>query len=337
MTNNKNNKRKKNTGLKVVSVLMAGLTAAAGVACGIGWMKAVKLEKQVNELIRERDDNADKIPMTFKTYGIVAEDYEKYGIPERAINSKLIVADFTPANTTDKRCRWTWKWKDSSVTESVEDYVYFNPAANNGANCAVGCLKAFTKTIVLTCTSVADSKITSTTNIEYVTRYSELNNASDFVMNHFTDDINVFTNMFEEEDNIGTVLPDSFEADVKIQIYRELFEYLHQEDYDVSEYAEYKNITGGIPNLTDGAIYGYCWGWANEFNALHPDDVAKWCLDNDTDCIGTITATVRCYYKGELIYEFKDGKDWMLSAGCLAEMAIPPQGVNTPPEIALSL
>lgn len=340
--NYKNYKSKKNTGLKVISVMLAGLTAAAGVACGIGWAKAVKLEKQVNALIQERDENAEIIPMSLSTYGIVEEDYEKYGIPARATNSKLIVADFTPTNTTDTRCRWTWKWKDGSTTEPVEDYVYFNPEANNGSSCAVGCLQPFRKTILLTCTSVADSKITSTTKIEYVARYDSICNENDYVMEHFQDAINVFQGFYiSDEEYEGTVIPDSFEADVEITVDNDLFELIFEENSDAAESIYYKNIKGAIPYMTDEVVgsnmkYDYdMYGWRDELTAFSSSYVAQYCVDNDTNHIGYISVRIRCYYKGEFIYEFIDERDWVLSAGCLAEIKTPPQGLNTPPEVAL--
>ena len=332
MANNRNNKARKNTGLKVISVMLAGLTAAAGVACGIGWAKAVKLEKQVNELIQERDENAEIIPMSLSTYGIVEEDYAKYGIPERATNSKLIVADFTPTNTTDTRCNWTLESWDEGVweQEGIAECVYFQPAENHGASCTLAVLNPFSTTLRLTCTSVANPKIKSYTRVEYVERYSEICNGNDYQMAHFKDAINIFSDLYTADGDWGSVEPDSFEADVKIIIDTDLFDYLREHDCDVATYVEIKNVTAAIPA---GSAENNWVGWWVDFNALHGEDVAKWCLNNKTDCIGYIEVTIRCYYKDELIYEFNDEADWCLTGGCLAEMAVPPQGLHTPPEV----
>ena len=328
MAKHNNYKAKKNTGFKVLCVLLAVLTVAASIACALGWVKAVKLEKQVNTLIQEREDDAEKIPMTFTTYGIVEEDYEKYGIPARATSTKLIVADFEPAGTTDKRCRWTIGWKDGSTTLPIDEYVSFNPAENNGASCAVGCLKPFTKTLVITCTSVANAKITSKTNLEYVTRYDDVCDGGDYEMAHFDDAINIFWGYNIDEGKEGTVTPDAYEADVNLILNTGLYGYLTSRGADVATRATFNNITGAIPSDTSDSS-----GWQNDFNALYPDCVAEYCIQNNTNYIGEIEIEMRCYYQGELIYEFSTSRDWTLTDACILEMSVPPQSVTTPPSV----
>lgn len=102
------------------------------------------------------------------------EDYEDYGISTQADSAFTVTAEVQPENATDKRVTWSVTWKNSSSSwasgKTVTNYVTVTPTTIGALTASVACTQAFGEVVVLTVTSMDDTTVSATQEINYMKR-----------------------------------------------------------------------------------------------------------------------------------------------------------------------
>ncbi len=269
-------------------------------------------------------DDTEKDNISLASYALATSDFAAYGISPQALEAKVITVDFEPANTTNKRIGWVCKWKDATSTwargKNINDYVDFVPAADFGASATLAVKQPFSEPVIVTATSRANSALTSSSQFDYVARYSGLSNMKTTF--DFNDVIDVFDDLYIADDY--TVLPTECVANVTFEVETELLSYLNSHGCDCNASENYNNITGAIT-------------WYDFFSPLNGFDfdyVSKFLLEQDQE-IGYITVEMTCKYTdgfgNEVVYTFTDSECVSLSDACIDEISTPPTDITVNP------
>ncbi len=315
------------------------IAIGAVIACGIGsqnsngeWFKNGNVLTWFNSWGKDKDDS-EKDNISLASYALAKSDFEAYGISPQALEAKVITVDFEPVNTTNKRIGWNCHWKNAQSEwasgKNINDYVDFVPAPNFGASATLAVKEPFGEPVVVTATSRADSRLSSSSQFEYVARYSGLWNENDFYMTSREDIYNIFDNLYISDSY--TVLPTTLVANVTFKVNPRLVAYLreHSDSFDLNETVSFNNVTQGI-KYTD--LYG-------ELNSFNEKLVAAFYLENDindTDFYAfDITVIMTCSYVdvtgNEVKYEFHDSRYIMFTDDFVTEISTPPTNITTNP------
>lgn len=319
-----------------IALLIVLVLGAIVIACGIGsqdvngkWFKNPNVLTWFDNWGKGQekpDDDTEKDNISLASYALETADFAAYGISPQALEAKVITVDFEPANTTNKRIGWVCKWKDATSTwasgKNINDYVDFVPAADFGASATLAVKQPFGEPVVVTATSRANSALTSSSQFEYVARYSQLWGDSDLTLD-FGDNIDVFENLYT--DDCYTVLPDSCFADVTLELNTELYQYLLSKSCDINDKLEFCELPGFI-------------SWQQIMSELNDFDyaiVAKWFDETGGDTVFCIRVTMTCSYTdgfgGVVTYTWTDSEPVYLSDNCIAEMSTPPTNITVNP------
>lgn len=321
-----------------IAFLIVLIVAAMICACGYGsqvngeWFKNGNVATWFNSWGKDRDDT-EKDNISLASYSIASSDFAAYGISPQALEAKVITVDFEPVNTTNKRIGWSCHWKNAQSEwasgKNINDYVDFVPASNFGASATLAVKQPFGEPVVVTATSRANSALTSSSQFEYVARYSALWDENDFFMTSREDIYNIFDNLYISDSY--TVLPTTLSANVTFKVNPLLVSYLreHSDSFDLNETVSFDNVTQGI-KYTD--LYG-------ELNSFNEKLVAAFYLENDvSECdyyAFDISVRMICSYidvtGNEVKYEFHDSRYIMFTDDFVTEISTPPTNITTNP------
>ena len=273
--------------------------------------------------VPEPDDTSED-NIQLMTYRLDAADFEAYGISPQALEAKVIMVDFEPANTTNKRIGWVGGWKnpysDWARNKDWHDYFDFVPAENYGASATLAVKQPFGEPFVVKATSRANPQLTSSCQFDYVARYSSIWGGEDIDLN-FGDDINVFANLYT--DDVYTVVPESLVAHITVSIDDDLGYYVNNNGGDISFSIEYADLTGVIT-----------WDdFFNKFGEFSFEVIAAYANESGNEVIFNFDVEITCVYTdvngGKVVYTFSNnGYYAYLSSACLAEMATPPTDIT---------
>ena len=319
----------------LISIVVLILAVALVIACGIGsqdnngkWFQNGNVLTWFGSWGKDKptEDDTEKDNISLASYALATSDLAAYGISPQALEAKVITVDFEPANTTNKRIGWVCKWKDATSTwargKNINDYVDFVPAADFGASATLAVKQPFGEPVIVTATSRANSALTSSSQFDYVARYSGLSNMKTTF--DFNDVIDVFDDLYIADDY--TVLPTECVANVTFEVETELLSYLNSHGCDCNASENYNGITGAIT-------------WFDFFSPLNGFDyerVAEYFLDRDyMGDIGVIKVEMTCKYTddfgNEVVYTFTDSQALSLSHSCIDEMSTPPTDITVNP------
>ena len=317
----------------LISIVVLILAVALVIACGIGsqdnngkWFQNGNVLTWFGSWGKDKptEDDTEKDNISLASYALATSDFAAYGISPQALEAKVITVDFEPANTTNKRIGWVCKWKDATSTwargKNINDYVDFVPAADFGASATLAVKQPFGEPVIVTATSRANSALTSSSQFDYVARYSGLSNMKTTF--DFNDVIDVFDDLYIADDY--TVLPTECVANVTFEVETELLSYLNSHGCDCNASENYNGITGAIT-------------WFDFFSPLNGFDfdyVSKFLLEQDQE-IGYITVEMTCKYTdgfgNEVVYTFTDSECVSLSDACIDEISTPPTDITVNP------
>ncbi len=271
-------------------------------------------------------DDTSKDNISLASYALATSDFEAYGISPQALEAKVITVNFEPANTTNKRIGWVCKWKDATSTwasgKNINDYVRFVPAADFGASATLAVKQPFGEPVIVTATSRANSALTSSSQFDYVARYSDLGNMNTTL--DFEQSLDVFDDLYIADDY--TVLPTECVANITFEVDNDLYQYLISKGNDINMSVPFENVTGAI---TWQQLMG-------ELNDFEYSDVAAYFLDkNYGGDIGVLTCEMTCKYTdsfgNEVVYSWTDSQSISLSRSCIDEMSTPPTNITVNP------
>lgn len=326
------------SGKAVLAIVIAVLivTAALVTAWGIGsegftqnnplhffndWGTATVQPDEPNE-----PDDTSKDNISLASYALDKADFAAYGISPQALEAKVITVDFEPANTTNKRIGWVCKWKDATSTwasgKNINDYVDFVPAADFGASATLAVKQPFGEPVIVTATSRANSALTSSSQFDYVARYSQLWGDGDLTLD-FYENVNVFAGLYTDESY--TVLPTECIANVKVELNTDLFNYLKAAGEDINSEVIYENVIGEIT----------WYEFIGQFNGFNYSKVAAWFNETGGDTVFYVFVTMTCMYTdgfgGDVIYTWTDSEPIYFSDSCITEMSTPPTDITVNP------
>ena len=319
--------RSKRTSSRAIVVLVALLLAAI-----VAVVAAIGSQGFTNKNVKTWFNgwgNADNVgdpgnSISLATYALTAEDYADFGISEQAIEAKVITAEFEPANATNKRVNWVWKWAGDnpewSEDKAITDYVEFTAASNYAPELTFAVIEPFGDGIIVECTSRAKPELSDSVQIEYIVKYNEFEGDLDLDYGESID----FFSMLTTEDSTWTIVPDAYSATVTVYyspaVMNDVYE---QNGDDVDDYVVFDNITGPL-------TWERLWDVYPE--TPYEPSVAKYCIDHNNKFFLELDAKITCYYKGEAIYTFtvKQTCSVYFTAECIEEMSIPPTSVKLP-------
>lgn len=319
----------------IISIIVLILAAAIVIACGIGsqnsagkWFQNPNVLTWFNSWGKDKpvEDDMEKDNISLASYALETADFAAYGISPQALEAKVITVNFEPANTTNKRIGWVCKWKDATSTwasgKNINDYVSFVPAADFGASATLAVKQPFGEPVIVTATSRANSALTSSSQFEYVARYSDLSNMKTTL--DFGDNVDVFDDLYICDDY--TVLPTECIAKISFTVDDELQAYLVSKNSDTNYEFVLENVTGAIS-----------WqAFIGEFNAFDYSDVAAYFLAKDYGGdLGVLTCEMTCKYTdsfgSEVVYTWTDFQSICFSRSCINEMSTPPTNITVNP------
>ncbi len=319
----------------LISMVVLILMAALVIACGIGsqdnngkWFQNGNVLTWFSSWGKDKpaEDDTEKDNISLANYALATSDFAAYGISPQALEAKVITVNFEPTNTTNKRIGWTCKWK-SPLSEwargkNINDYVDFVPAADFGASATLAVKQPFGEPVIVTATSRANSALTSSSQFDYVARYSQLWGDGDLTLD-FGDNIDVFENLYTDE--CYTVLPTNCLADISIELNEDLFTYLRSKNCDVNNKLEFFEAPGFI-------------SWEQimaELNDFRYSEVAAWFNETGGDTVFYVFVTMTCMYTdgfgGDVIYTWTDSEPVYFSDSCITEMSTPPTDITVNP------
>lgn len=258
---------------------------------------------------------------------ISENDFAAYGVSEQAISAKTLTAEFTPANATDKRVNWSIAWDNPADSwakgKTVTDYVTLTPGANYAPTATVSVLQSFGESIIVTCTSRANSELSDNCKLEYVARFNDNQNYQVRLENWDSKSLTEikvdFGENLDETEIVGayTVYPDSYTIAVDINYTTDSFKQIMlPEDYEAGEDPCYTYYADGLYLNLNTVLRGL-------FNDV--DKTMEYAsLLVGTDCLfGYYDTTINCYYKGELINTFYRYGDIYVDQSLIDSMSIP--------------
>ena len=319
----------------LISIVVLILAVALVIACGIGsqnsdgkWFQNGNVLTWFGSWGKDKpaEDDTEKDNISLASYALATSDFAAYGISPQALEAKVITVDFEPANTTNKRIGWVCKWKDATSTwargKNINDYVDFVPAADFGASATLAVKQPFGEPVIVTATSRANSALTSSSQFEYVARYTQLWDDGDLGLD-FDENVNVFAGLYTDESY--TVLPTECIANVKVELNTDLFNYLKAAGEDINSEVIYENVIGEI----------IWYEFIGQFNGFNYSKVAAWFNETGGDTVFTISVTMTCTYTdgfgSDVSYTWTDSESVWLTDACIEEMSTPPTDITVNP------
>lgn len=245
--------------------------------------------------------------ISISTYALAVEDYADYGISEQAIEAGVLTVQYKPANTTNKRTGWTFRFAGNAWSQGkvLSDYVVFTAGANYAPECTYEVLKPFGDTIIVEATSRANSSLKATTNIDYLARFQYFwggDGTSELALN-------APLNVFERLDCDGkpySIVPTSYSANITITLDNNLWNWIQENIDDKPQKVwSYENCQY-LANVT-GAISWSDW-FDDNGGGFIDSDFAAYYDETGRVIFGRIEAEITCYYNGEEMYTFTDGE-----------------------------
>lgn len=319
----------------LISIVVLILAVALVIACGIGsqdnngkWFQNGNVLTWFSSWGKDKpaEDDTEKDNISLASYALDKADFAAYGISPQALEAKVITVDFEPANTTNKRIGWTCKWKNPlsewASGKNINDHVDFVPAADFGASATLAVKQPFGEPVIVTATSRANSALTSSSQFDYVARYSQLWDDSDLTLD-FYENVNVFAGLYTDESY--TVLPTECIANVKVELNTDLFNYLKAAGEDINSEVIYENVIGEIT----------WYEFIGQFNGFNYSKVAAWFNETGGDTVFYVFVTMTCTYTdgfgSDVSYTWTDSEGVWLTDACIAEMSTPPTDITVNP------
>lgn len=314
-------------GLKIfLSVLVLIVVVGLVIAAGIGsrdnvtgkWFQQPDVTKWFYSWGKEKDDHSDD-NIAICSFTLEQSDFAAYGISEQALKAGVLTAEYTPANTTNKRTGWTWRWagthSDWSTGKNIADYVKFTAGANYAPELTYEVLQAFGDTIIVEATSRANSALKATTNIDYLAKYTAIWDDGCYTL-AYGEDLDFLSGLYTQ-DECFSIEPDSYVVrSARLEYSSSFYEYLSAHTDWENEVFDYSNT-----NVLE---------WNKFVYPAFEEQASGYYTDTGWIDIFDASVTIDCYYKGEIMYTFSDCKTLEFSSTALQEMATPPTNITIP-------